>query len=233
MHKQYKSIFFDLDHTIWDFDKNSENTLLRLYDEYELAKRGIDDFDAMFAAYNVHNDLLWEKYRNGQIKREELRWKRMMLMLLDFKIGDSALAHELGIAYLEILPTQTLLMPYAQEVLDYCKEKKYDLHLITNGFETTQRLKLQYSGIARYFIHLISSERSMSMKPYKEIFDYALATTQSTISESIMIGDAVDIDILGALNAGWDCVYYNTKNEPHSRKPTYEISSLKELLDIL
>lgn len=229
--KTYKHLFFDLDHTLWDFEKNSQATLLRLYHEYDLKSKGITDFDALFASYNFHNDKLWDRYRNGFIKRDELRWKRMWLMFLDFKIADTALAHEFGVAYLEILPTQTLLLPYAKELLDYCKGR-YELHLITNGFETTQRLKLQYSGISRYFNQLITSEKSNSMKPHKDIFDYALVAANAHVEDSIMIGDAIDIDILGAINAGWDTVYYNQHDQPHSRKPTYEVRHLNELMEI-
>lgn len=231
MASKYKHLFFDLDHTLWDFDKNSEATLKKLYEEYDLNSQGITDFDALYRSYNMHNDALWERYRNGYIKREELRWKRMWLMLLDFQVPDSALAHEMSTAYLEILPTQTLLVPYAREVLDYCKTQ-YHLHLITNGFETTQRLKLQYSGISRYFNRLITSEKSNSMKPHPNIFEYALKVTEAAADESIMIGDAIDIDILGAINAGWDTVYYNPHHVVHSRKPTYEIDSLEALLRI-
>jgi putative hydrolase of the HAD superfamily len=231
MRKTYKHLFFDLDHTLWDFDKNSEAALRTLYHEYELAKHGIEDFDALFKSYNVHNDKLWERYRNGYIKRDELRWKRMWLMLLDFKVADTALSHEISTAYLEILPTQTLLVPHAKEVLDHCKGR-YEMHLITNGFETTQRLKLQYSGIARYFTHLITSEKSNSMKPHADIFTYALNAAKATVEESIMIGDAIDIDILGAINAGWDTVYYNPHKVQHGRKPTYEVEHLEELMRI-
>ena len=231
MPKTYKHLFFDLDHTLWDFDKNSEATLRKLYDEYDLKSRGIDDFDALFRTYTVHNDRLWERYRNGYIKREELRWKRMWHMLLDYKVADTALAHEISTAYLEILPTQTLLVPHAKEVLDHCKGR-YEMHLITNGFETTQRLKLQYSGISRYFTHLITSEKSNSMKPHADIFEFALKAANATTEESIMIGDAIDIDILGAINAGWDTVYYNPHKVPHKRKPTYEVTHLEELLKI-
>jgi len=231
MPKKYVHLFFDLDHTLWDFDKNSQAALRTLYHEYALEKRGIHDFDELFRTYEVHNDRLWERYRNGFIKRDELRWKRMWLMLLDFKVADTALAHELSTAYLEILPTQTLLVPHAKEVLDHCRDR-YKIHLITNGFETTQRLKLQYSGIARYFTHLITSERSNSMKPHPGIFEYALQMSGATAEESVMIGDAIDIDILGAINAGWDTVYYNPRKLPHSRKPTYEVTHLEELMRI-
>ncbi len=231
MGKTYKHLFFDLDHTLWDFDKNSEVALRKLYKEYDLKSRGIDDFDALFAAFNVHNDKLWERYRNGFIKRDELRWKRMWLMLLDYKVADTALAHELSTAYLEILPTQTLLVPHAKELLEYCKGR-YEMNLITNGFDTTQRLKLQYSGIARYFTHLVTSEKSNSMKPHKDIFEYAVKVAGAEIDTSIMIGDAIDVDILGAINMGMDTVYYNPYKKPHGRKPTYEITHLEELMTI-
>ena len=229
---KYKHLFFDLDHTLWDFEKNSENTWRKLYDEYNLPTLGITDFDAFFATYNVHNDRLWERFRNRFIKREELRWKRVWLTLLDFKIPDSKLAHELSTAYLEILPTQQALMPFAKEILEHCKGR-YELHLITNGFEMTQRQKLQYAGIGSYFKELITSEKSGSMKPHGEIFDFALRCTGAQCAESLMIGDAIDIDILGAINAGWDQVYYNPARLKHARKPTYEIADLKELVAIL
>jgi len=231
MPKSYKHLFFDLDHTLWDFDKNSRASLLQLYHEFDLKSKGIDDFEALFKSYNFHNDKLWERYRKGFIKREELRWKRMWLMLLDHKVADTALANELSTAYLEILPLQKLLIPHAKEVLEHCKGR-YEMHLITNGFETTQRLKLQYSGISRYFKQLITSEKSNSMKPHPDIFEFALKVTNATAEESIMIGDAIDIDILGAINAGWDTVYYNPGKVTHARKPTYEINHLEELIKI-
>lgn len=192
---------------------------------------GIHDFDALFRSYNIHNDKLWDRYRKGFIKREELRWKRMWLMLLDHKIYDNPLAHELSSAYLEILPTQTLLIPGAKELLEHCNGR-YQMSLITNGFETTQRLKLQYSGIARYFKHLITSEKSNSVKPHRDIFDFALKAANAEPEYSIMIGDAVDIDILGAINAGWDTAYYNPAKIPHTSKPTYEVTALKELIAV-
>jgi putative hydrolase of the HAD superfamily len=232
MSKGYKHIFFDLDHTLWDFDKNSELTLRQLHGEYDLSGRGITDFEAFYAQYVIHNDRLWERYRKGYIKRDELRWKRLWLTLLDFKIGDTALAHELSTAYLEILPTQGALIPGAIDILEHCKDK-YPLHLITNGFETTQLLKLQYSGIASYFGEIITSEKSNSIKPNREIFDYALQATGAQTEHSLMIGDALEIDVLGASNAGWDQVYFNPKKSPHDRNPTHEVHHLAELMEIL
>ena len=231
MKKQYKHLFFDLDHTLWDFDKNSRYTIKRLYNEYELDKKGIVDFEEFFSRYNAHNDRLWDKLRKGQIKRPELRWKRIWLTLLDYKMGDDTLAHEMSAAYMEILPVQKELTPYAKEVLDYCKDK-YQLHIITNGFHATQKLKLQYSGISGYFSEIISSEGSNSMKPRPEIYEFALKATGAINEECIMIGDALEVDIKGAANAGWDQVYYNPHKVEHEKQPTYEISSLKELMTI-
>jgi putative hydrolase of the HAD superfamily len=232
MSKTYKHLFFDLDHTLWDFDKNSENTLQKLYNEYHLGHKGVPSFEAFYEVYCVHNDRMWERFRNGFIKREELRWKRVWLTLLDFKIADTNLAYEMSAAYLEILPTQTMLVPYAKELLEHCKGR-YIMHLITNGFETTQWQKLQYSGIASYFGEVITSEKSNSIKPHREIFDYALKTTGAQAEDSIMIGDAIDIDILGAINAGWDQVYYNPAKKMHERKPTYEVGCLSEIMTLL
>ncbi|XZF13716.1 YjjG family noncanonical pyrimidine nucleotidase [Chitinophagaceae bacterium MMS25-I14] len=231
MSKTYKHLFFDLDHTLWDFDRNSELTLHKLYEEYDLKSLGIDDFDAFHHTYNGHNDRLWERFRNGFIKRDDLRWKRIWYTLLDFKIGNTHLAHELSSAYLEILPRQTVLVPFAKELLDHCSGK-YRMHLITNGFETTQWQKMQFSGIAGYFDEVVTSEKCNSLKPHKEIFEYALKATGASIEESIMIGDAIDIDILGAINAGWDQVYFNPKKQQHNRKPTYEVDSLGQLMEI-
>lgn len=231
MAARYKHLFFDLDHTLWDFDKNSENTLRLLYDEYQLTEKGIPDFEDFKQTYCQHNDRMWERFRKGFIKREELRWKRIWLTLLDYKIGDTALAYEMSAAYLELLPTQTLLTPFAKELLEHCKDR-YQMHLITNGFETTQWQKLQYSGIASYFGQVITSEKCDRPKPHKEIFDFALLATGAAANDSIMIGDALDIDILGAHNAGWDQVYYNPSAKKHDRTPTFEIACLSEMLEV-
>lgn len=228
MSKTYKHLFFDLDHTLWDFELNSANTLTRLYKEYELDQRGIPDLDEFIRIYDAHNQRMWERFRKGLMRREELRWKRFWATLLDYKIGDTALAHELSSAYLEILPTQTQLTPFAKELLDHCKGR-YTIHLITNGFDLTQKMKMQFSGITAYFKEVITSERSNAMKPHPNIFDYALQATGATVDDSIMIGDALEVDIMGALNAGWDVVYYNPAKTPHDRKLTYEVSCLSEL----
>jgi putative hydrolase of the HAD superfamily len=230
--RKYQHLFFDLDHTLWDFDANSKLTLQELYDMLDLKSRGIDDFDLFHKNYIAHNDKLWERYRNGFIKVDELRWKRMWLTLLDFKIGDEAFAREMGIRFLDLLPTRKLLFPYTIEILDYLSEKNYRLHLITNGFEKTQHSKLKNSGIDKYFIEVITSESSNSLKPHKEIFDYAFIKTGAQKEESIMIGDSIEVDIQGAIDAGIDQVYVNHINGTPAVKPTYTVHSLKELENI-
>ena len=184
----------------------------------------------------AHNDKLWDRYRNGYIKVDELRWKRMWLALLDFKIADEKLAREMGTIFLDLLPTRKLLFPYTIEILNYLAEKNYQLHLITNGFEKTQHGKLKSSGLDKYFLKVITSEGSNSLKPHKEIFEYAFQRTGASPSESIMIGDTIEVDILGAVNAGIDQVHVNhlTKEVElvNGKAPTYTVYSLKELESI-
>lgn len=226
---KYKHLFFDLDHTLWDFDANARTTLKELHEQLKLTERGIQDFDLFHTNYLKHNEKLWARYRKGYIKQEELRLKRMWLALLDFQIADEALAKEMSDLYLDMLPTRTILFPNTVEVLRYLTGKGYSLHLITNGFEKTQHSKLKNCGIDSFFKEVITSEGSNSLKPQKEIFEYALNKTGATISESIMIGDSIEVDIIGAMNAGMDQVHANFINAPQEVKPTYTIRTLKEL----
>lgn len=231
---KYRHLFFDLDHTLWDFEANARATLSELHDSLKLGERGVHDFELFYRNYLVHNDKLWERYRKGYIKQEELRVKRMWLALLDFKIADDKLAEEMNVRFLDLLPTRTLLFPYTKEILQYLANKNYSLHLITNGFEKTQHSKLKYSGLSMYFKEVITSEGSNSLKPQKEIFEFAFAKTGATPGESIMIGDTIDVDILGAVNAGIDQVHVNhLTKEPvvvvDDKLPTYTVYSLKEL----
>jgi len=156
----------------------------------------------------------------------------MWLALLDFKIADDALAKQLSEQFLELLPSRTILFPYALEVLQYLKDKKYELHLITNGFEKTQHGKLKHSGLSSFFKEVITSEGSNSLKPNKDIFDFALNKTGANKENSIMLGDSIEVDIIGAMNAGIDQVFINHLNIKPDIKPTYTVHSLKELENI-
>lgn len=230
---KYKHIFFDLDHTLWDFDANARATLEQLHLDLKLVNKGIHDFDLFHQTYLAHNEKLWARYRKGYIKQEELRIKRMWLTLLDFKIADEALAQQLSELFLQLLPTRTILFPDTIEVLEYLQKKGYQLHLITNGFEKTQHSKLKTSGLDRFFKVVITSEGSNSLKPEKEIFEYALQQTGARVEESIMIGDSVEVDIAGAINAGMDQVLVNYNNLPQPQTvATYVVKHLRELKDI-
>jgi putative hydrolase of the HAD superfamily len=230
----YDQLFFDLDHTIWDFDTNSEATLLDLFHELKLNERATGDFNHFHTTYHHHNEIYWDRFRKGFINREELRWKRMWRTLVDFKITDETLAKQMSERYLDILPTKTNLFPHCIELLEYLTEKKYPMHLITNGFEKTQYQKIKNSGIDRFFTHMVTSEQAGIMKPHAAIFEYALNLTKSTAEKCIMIGDTLEVDILGAKNMGMDTVYFNPA-KPHNDKviPTYVIESLNELKTIL
>jgi putative hydrolase of the HAD superfamily len=229
---KYRHLFFDLDHTLWDFEANAKATLEDLFQLLNLKEKGIDDFNLFYKNYLDHNERLWERYRNGYIKQEDLRIKRMRQSLLDFKIADEELAQAMSVKFLERLPTRTILFPFTKEILRYLKGKGYQLHLITNGFEKTQHSKLKYSGLDIFFTEVITSEGSGSLKPHKEIFEYAFQKTNALPEESIMLGDTLDVDIQGAINAGIDQVFVNHHQIQGHIQATYMVYSLKELENI-
>ena len=229
----YKDLFFDLDHTLWDFETNSKETIQELYITHRLADLGIVDFDGFYSTYSAHNHRLWDRYTKGFIKQEELRWKRVYLSLLDFKVANEPLAKAMSQAYLEILPNKTHLFPYTIEILEYLKQKEYKMHLITNGFESVQFKKIKNSGLADYFIEVITSEASNSLKPHTDIFEYALRNAKATVAESIMIGDNESADIQGGINIGMDTIFVNHVQVVPTVPATYTITHLKELENIL
>ena len=226
---KYKHLFFDLDHTLWDFEANARATLAVLYEDLSLQEKGIHDFELFYRNYLAHNEKLWEYYRKGLIRQEELRIKRMRMALLDFKIADDELSQQMNVQFLDLLPTRNLLFPYTKEILQYLADKNYELHLITNGFEKVQHSKLKYSGLDLFFKEVITSESSNSIKPNKEIFEYAFQKTNAQPATSIMIGDTIEVDIQGAINAGIDQVFVNHTGITTEIKPTYIVNSLKEL----
>lgn len=227
----YKHLFFDLDHTLWDFDQNAKDTMQYLYQEHKLEEKGISNFDDFFEQYNIHNNKLWKRYSAGQIKQDELKVKRVWLTLLDFKLPDLSLAETISHQFLEILPTKTNLFPNTIEVLQYLYAKGYVMHIITNGFELVQNQKVKNAGIQSFFTHIITSQQAQSLKPNKEIFDYALQLADAEIEEVLMLGDNIEADISGAQQAGWDTVYINHLYvEEIPVKPTYEVKQLSELM---
>jgi putative hydrolase of the HAD superfamily len=229
---RYTHLFFDLDHTLWDFDANARETLQQLHLDLKLGQRGVHDFDLFHKTYLAHNEKLWERYRKGYIKQEELRLKRMWLTLLDFRIADDELTREMSDQFLTLLPTRTILFPDTMEVLQHLTDKGYQLHLITNGFEKTQHSKLNSCGLSHFFGEIITSERANSLKPQPEIFSFALQATGASAESSIMIGDSLEIDIEGAMSVGMDGVHVNYNGAPQNFTPAYTIRLLNELKNI-
>jgi putative hydrolase of the HAD superfamily len=230
---KYRHIFFDLDHTLWDFETNARESLSDLYHVLQLQEKGISDFEGFYERYSFHNHRLWEKYTRGQIKQDELRWKRMWLALVDHKLADEALARKMAVDFLQILPTKNNLFPHTREILHYLTDKKYALHLVTNGFEEVQHNKLRHAGLTDFFQVITTSEASNSLKPQKAIFDHALREAGATTTESIMIGDNPEADIQGGMNAGMDTILVNHTGIETSIRPTYTITHLQELEQLL
>ena len=232
--KQYSQVFFDLDHTLWDFETNSRATLNDLYHELNLGEQSGADFNKFHATYHHYNEIYWDRFRKGHINREELRWRRMWRTLVEFKLTDEPLSKLMSERYLEILPTKTNLFPYCIEILDYLTQKGYPIHLITNGFEKTQHMKIRNSGIDHYFQEMITSEQAGIMKPHREIFTFAMTKADTTPERCIMIGDTLDADIIGARDAGIDTIYFNPAVPPRDGIiPTYIIDRLSGLRKLL
>lgn len=232
MNAKYKHIFFDLDHTLWDFESNSHETLLDLFEEYSVLKTSIDDKNHFITRYYYHNEIYWEQFRKGELSREDLRHIRFRTTLKEFNIVDEELVQQLAVAYLEILPTKTNLFHDTLEVLDYLVTK-YSLHIITNGFEEIQFKKIVNTGIGKYFKYIITSEAAGSQKPNPAIFNFALQLTNAEIKNSLFVGDSIEADINGAKAVGMDYVFYNPKKIPHEEIVMHEISELSELKKIV
>ena len=229
---KYSDLFFDLDHTLWDFETNSKEVLYELFTAHGLEQTLTSDFEAFYTAYSHHNKKLWHRYNHGFIKQEELKWKRMWHTLLEFKRSDEIFSKQLSEEYLHSLPHKKALFPYTIEILFYLTGKGYKLHLITNGFEKIQWSKLQNAQIGQYFETVITSEAAASLKPHKAIFDYAINKAGCQYEHSIMIGDNLDADIRGAMEAGMDTVFVNHIQEEVTVQPTHIIHHLKELEQI-
>jgi len=227
--KSYKHIFFDLDRTLWDFDSSARQTFEDIYSRYRLDQRGIATLDDFVNVFNGHNDHLWDLYRNGEIAKELLRGLRFERTLATFCIDDPALAQKMSDDYIYCSPRNVRLFPHAKEVLAYLGQK-YFIHLITNGFEEVQWVKLETSGLGPYFISVTTSEEAGVKKPDPGIFTYALSKASAKASDSIMIGDDLEVDIEGARQVGIDQVFFNPNGRVHSNSVTYEISSLDALL---
>lgn len=232
MAKKYKHLFFDLDRTLWDFEKSALEAFKIMQESFDLKTKGINDWRKFHEKYEIHNLALWDLYRQGKIEKEQLRWKRFADTLQEYGINNQQLAQELGDEYVRLSPRIVNLYPHVLEVLDYLS-KKYHLHIITNGFEEVQHIKLQTSGMDKFFDVIVTSEKAGIKKPDKGIFEFALKNARATKEESLMIGDDYEVDILGAKAAGIDQVFFSPNNENNELKTTYFITDMIELKNFL
>lgn len=230
---KYRHVFFDLDHTLWDFERCSGEALVELYGSYKMEDYGLFGVKEFVSSFETINKKLWELYNSGQIEREQLRKDRFAWVLADLGLPEEQVPSDLGEQYVSLCPQKPYLMPYAKEVLDYLAKKNYVLHIITNGFEDVQYRKMTSSGILGYFDQIVTSEKAGQKKPYRQIFDYALSSAKAERKESIMVGDNLQADIAGAKLAEMDHVFFNPNKESHREKIQHEISCLSELKSIL
>lgn len=229
--KRYRHLFFDLDHTLWDFATNSRQTLHALHHAEGLAERGIPDAADFIETYEEVNEGLWKRYESGFLNKDVLRVLRFRNALLRFGVKDTALADRMGREYVAQTPKRTALMPGARELLrDLCTQ--YRLHIITNGFHEVQQEKLAYSGLGEHFDLVLSSEKAGARKPDPRIFAAALKQTKATANESLMIGDSIPADMEGARAAGWDHAHYAPQGSADVQA-TYVLRRLDDLRAIL
>jgi len=230
--KIYKHILFDLDHTLWDFEKNSSEALHEVYDIFDLQKHRKFSGSLFVSKFKEVNANLWDLYNHDKIDQDYLRKERFKIVLTDLGLEKKEVPDNIGEVYIEICPAKSNVIPYAFEILNYLKEK-YQLHIITNGFEDVQDTKLKSSNLKDYFDKVVTSERVGYKKPSKEMFNKAIEWIGGNKKDFIMIGDNIDTDIKGALNAELDAVFFNPERASHDLDVTHEVYSLKELMIIL
>lgn len=229
---QYKNLFFDLDDTLWAFSLNARDTFEEMYLKYRYG-RFFDSFQHFYALYQRRNVELWEEYGNGQVTKEELNRQRFLYPLQVVGAEDAALAKSFSDDFFAVIPTKSRLMPHAREVLEYLSPK-YNLYILSNGFQELQCHKMRSSGIDGFFRKVVLSDDIGVLKPWPEIFHFALSATQSELRDSLMIGDSWENDITGAKRVGMHQAFYNAAGKTELPfQPTYQLSDLKELMQIL
>lgn len=229
---KYKHILFDLDHTLWDFEKNATETLCELYENFQLTSLGsfsVQEFCQTFHRINHH---LWALHQQGDYEQSKLRSDRFKKIFSELGVAETLVPHSIQDEYLRICPSKPHVFPFTHDILSYLKER-YQLHIVTNGFSDVQHIKLKSAALTNYFTHIVTSDGANFRKPEPAIFRHVLELIGANASECIMIGDNLLTDIAGAQNADIDCVYFNPKEVPHKASTTYEIYCLSELKGIL
>lgn len=230
INKKYRAVFFDLDHTLWDYDKNAELTLKILFSNHLPVNKFDEEY--LIKTFMMYNDKLWNKYDSGEIKQHDIQLQRFHHFLKHHKYHSDELALLMSTEYMRLGPNQTNLFPGTIEILEYLK-RDYSLSVITNGFENSQHRKVSNSNLLPYFDFVITSEKVGIKKPDAGIFDYALKVSEVSKDEALMIGDNLRTDITGAVNAGIDAVHFDPNNTSPSSFAKHKITSLLELKNIL
>ena len=230
---KYQHIFFDLDNTLWDFDRSSILAFDKIFEIFNLINYGIPNAKDFHKTYFDHNNRLWDLYRKGEIDKEFLKIERFRLPLKDYGIVDEKLATDLGESYTDYAARLVALVPNTMEILTYLKEKNYKIHLITNGFLEVQSIKMKASGLDMMIDSSFVSELVGIKKPDHRIFHHAINEVGGTIENSVMIGDDLSVDIIPAKEIGMTHLYFNRKKISHNEKLDYEIYDLIEICDII
>jgi len=227
-----KHIFFDLDHTLWDFEKNSEEAMNEIITKCQKDCEFNFTIKEFMYIYKPINELMWKLYRENKISKEKMRIRRFSDALIFFGIIDIKLAEYMADEYIKISPQKTNLFPHTIDTLKYLS-KKYKLHIITNGFNEVQFTKIKLSNIEIYFDKIITSEDIGVKKPDPIIFSYSLEKANAKAHESIMIGDNYEVDIMGAINSNIKAIYFNMAKKRDLHKHASQITNLQELMVLL
>lgn len=220
-------IFFDLDHTLWDFEKNSGLAFNEIFIELNFPF----SLDVFLKFYNPINHAQWKLYRENKITQDDLRFNRLNKTFEKLNYSASiGLIDKISEQYITYLSTFPHLFEGAIELLEVLKNR-FRLHIITNGFDKVQQFKIENSGIKSFFEFVFTAEKVGFKKPHPEIFIQSLKTVNTTAEASIMIGDSFEADILGALNQGMQAIHFNSHNEEvHAKCPiVYSLAELKAL----
>jgi putative hydrolase of the HAD superfamily len=225
-------LFFDLDRTLWDFEKNSEIALHILFHDLKL-QLDIEDFHAFHTEYKEHNTILWKLYGDGKMSKEVLRSERFRKALASFGVHDETVIERLSDGYVELSPIQTAMFPNALETVQELKESGHQLHMITNGFREVQTVKIENCGLAPYFQELICSEDIGKNKPDKDIFHHAMRLANCNSAQSVMIGDDYEIDILGANAVGMHTIHFDPEHRFDEKSSEWRIRELNQIPALL
>jgi putative hydrolase of the HAD superfamily len=222
-------VFFDLDHTLWDFEKNSDLSFKKVFDKQNITI----DLNSFLTVYKPLNLQYWKLYREEKISKDELRYGRLKNTFdaVNYAITDD-LIDVIAVEYIDFLPDFNHLFEHTFEILEYLKDK-YQLHIITNGFEEIQIKKMESSNILHYFNSVITSESVGVKKPNPKVFYHALEVANAKKENSIMIGDNIEADVLGAINIGMQAIHCNFEQEKVVDLNIISIASLLEIKQYL